>query len=166
MPGLFSKAEGKDLPWLYCRIFIGRFWFWSVFTDTLCLPHLLSPFWPEIWQWCSFSWPVQYGLLVANTLNFSLVGNLDVMTFSFRGNKPHPSDLICMRNSVTFFFDPSPWEVEYRPRFSWTNLCSCRLLSGVGTFLIVSLLLFFLPLNSISGRPDIWEGLFRWSKLN
>lgn len=86
------------------------------------------------------------------TLWIFLLGNLDVMTFSFSGSKPHPSDLICRRNSVKFLCDPSPWEIEYKPRFSQTNL-SCRLLSGIGAFLMVSLLLFFLLLDCISGRP-------------
>lgn len=101
------QSWGKGL---YCRVFISRFWFWSVFTEILCLPHLPSLSWPETWQWCSFSWPVQYGLLMANTLNFFLLGNPDVLTFSFSGNKPHPSDLICRRNSVKFLCDPSPWK--------------------------------------------------------
>lgn len=75
-------------------------------------------------------------------------------------NKPLPSDFICMKNSMKFSFDSSPWETDYRPRFSWTNLSSCKLLSAVGMFLVVSLLLLFLPLNnSIRTRPCIWDGL-------
>lgn len=81
---------------------------------------------------------------LANILNFSSVENLHVMhSVSLGGgNKPLPSDFICMRNSVKFSLDPSPWEAEYRPRFTWTILSSWKLLSAVGILLVVSLLLF------------------------
>lgn len=36
----FPKLKEKGLPWLYCTISIARFWFFfSVFTETLPLPH-------------------------------------------------------------------------------------------------------------------------------